>query len=89
MGVLITNQIIFTKEQYKVLSLRLKKRILIRLLLITCMAIVQRLVVFKITNTLAVWCVLVAFIVMGLDFVQAVNTFVKFLQNKIWYLRRG
>lgn len=43
------------------------------------MAIVQRLVVFKITNTLAVWCVLVAFIVMGLDFVQAVNTFVKFL----------
>ena len=43
MGVLITNQIIFTKEQYKVLSLRLKKRILIRLLLITCMAIIQRL----------------------------------------------
>ena len=86
---LITNQIIFTKEQYKVLSLRLKKRILIRLLLITCMAIVQRLVVFKITNTLAVWCVLVAFIVMGLDFVQAVNTFVKFLQNKITFVQIG
>ena len=84
---LITNQIIFTKEQYKVLSLRLKKRILIRLLLITCMAIIQRLVVFKITNTLAVWCVLVAFIVMGLDFVQAVNTFVKFLQNKITFVQ--
>ena len=89
MGVLITNQIIFTKEQYKVLSLRLKKRILIRLLLITCMAIVQKLVVFKITNTLAVWCVLVAFIVMGLDFVQAVNTFVKFLQNKITFVQIG
>ena len=86
---LITNQIIFTKEQYKVLSLRLKKRILIRLLLITCMAIVQRLVVFKITNTLAVWCVLVAFIVMGLDFVQAVNTIVKFLQNKITFVLIG
>lgn len=89
MGVLITNQIIFTKEQYKVLSLRLKKRILIRLLLITCMAIVQKLVVFKITNTLAVWCVLVAFIAMGLDFVQAVNTFVKFLQNKITFVQIG
>ena len=53
------------------------------------MAIVQRLVVFKITNTLAVWCVLVAFIVMGLDFVQAVNTFVKFLQNKITFVQIG
>ena len=53
------------------------------------MAIVQKLVVFKITNTLAVWCVLVTFIVMGLDFVQAVNTFVKFLQNKITFVQIG
>ena len=89
MGVLITNQIIFNKEQYKVLSFRLKKRILLRLLLLVCIAIIQKLLIVKIRNTLAMWCPLGIFVILAISLVQSINTFIKFSQNKITFKSIG
>ena len=71
------------------LSLRLKKRIMLRILLMILIAIVQRLTLIKFANSLLIGCEIFVFAILVVGLAQSLNTFIKFSQNKITFRRIG
>lgn len=64
------------------LALRLKKRLFARMLLMTCIAIAQRVLS---SNETAEVITLTLFTILAISFVQAVVTYVNFINNKITF----
>ena len=77
-----TQKIILSKEQKEVLALRLRKRLFARMLLMTCIAIAQRVLS---SNETAEVITLTLFTILAISFVQAVVTYVNFINNKITF----
>lgn len=77
-----TQKIILSKEQKEVLALRLRKRLFARMLLMTCIAIAQRVLS---SNETAEVITLTLFTILAISFVQAVLTYVNFINNKITF----
>ena len=64
------------------LALRLRKRLFARMLLMTCIAIAQRVLS---SNETAEVITLTLFTILAISFVQAVVTYVNFINNKITF----
>ena len=73
-----TQKIILSKEQKEVLALRLRKRLFARMLLMTCIAIAQRVLS---SNETAEVITLTLFTILAISFV----TYVNFINNKITF----